>query len=265
MSTLVLAHGVLGFGDELPGLFQLLPTIHYFNCVADHLREQGHVVLEPQVDPTGSVQERGDQLAEKILKQTAPGDKVHILAHSMGGLDARHAITKRTDLVERVATLVTIGTPHRGSPVADAVATRTGKLLDRIPHLLRQKLESNVKALHDLTTEVCTAFDASTPDAPSVRYVNVAGNALKGSELLLFHLAAAIGDIAGEINDGVVTRSSALRAGNQQLDDWPVDHAGEIGWNMALLIPFLRQKATAEHLARYDAIVALLKPLSAKA
>jgi triacylglycerol lipase len=259
MGTIVLAHGVLGFGDELPGLFQLLPAIHYFNSVADHLREQGHVVLEPQVDPTGSVQDRGNQLAEKILKQTAPGDKVHILAHSMGGLDARHAISKRTDLVDRVATLVTIGTPHRGSPVADAVANETGPLLDRIPHLLRQKLESNTEALHDLTTEVCRAFDDATPDAPSVRYINVAGDAAKGgNELLLFQLAAAIGNITGEINDGVVTRGSALRTGNQHLNDWPVDHAGEIGWSSALLIPFRHQRAIAEHLARYDAIVRML-------
>jgi hypothetical protein len=44
-----------------------------------------------------------------------------------------------------------------------------------------------------------------------------------------------------------------------------VDHAGEIGWSTALLIPFHRQKAIAEHLARYDAIIALLKPLAAKA
>ena len=243
--NIVLAHGVLGFGDELPGVFQLLPAIHYFNCVADHLREQGHVVLEPQVDPTGSVLDRGDQLAEKILKQTSPGDKVHILAHSMGGLDARHAITKRTDLVDRVATLVTIGTPHRGSPVADAVSKETGPLVDRIPHLLRQKLESNLEALHDLTTEVCSAFDDATPDAPTVKYINVAGDASKGNELLLFQLAADIGSITGHINDGVVARNSALRAGNRHMDDWPVDHAGEIGWSLALLIPFRRQKAIA--------------------
>ena len=68
MSTIVLAHGVLGFGDQLPGLLKFLPGIHYFNGVADHLRSQGHIVLEPQVDPIGSVKERGDQLAQKILK-----------------------------------------------------------------------------------------------------------------------------------------------------------------------------------------------------
>jgi len=256
MSIIVLAHGVLGFGDELPGLFQLLPAIHYFNGVADHLRERGHIVLEPQVDPTGSVQERGDQLAEKILKQTGPHDKIHILAHSMGGLDSRHAITNRSDLVDRVATLVTIGTPHRGSPVADAVANKTGTLLGRIPDLLRRKLESNTEALKDLTTPVCSAFDDATPDVPSVRYVNVAGVAANGgSELLFFQLASAIGSITGEPNDGVVTKKSALRPNNRHLGDWPVDHAGEIGWSNSLLIPFQRQKAIAAHLARYDAIV----------
>jgi triacylglycerol lipase len=259
MSTIVLAHGVLGFGDELPGLLQRLPAIHYFNGVADHLREQGHVVLEPQVDPTGSVKDRGDQLAEKILKQTAPGDKVHILAHSMGGLDARHAITNRKDLLVRVATLVTIGTPHRGSPVADAVQNESGPLLDQIPDLLRRKLESNTEALRDLTTAVCSAFDDATPDVSSVKYINVAGDASKGGhELLLFQLAAVIGKITGEPNDGVVTKKSALRPNNQHLNDWPMDHAGEIGWSSALLVPFLREQAIAAHLARYDAIVAVL-------
>jgi triacylglycerol lipase len=125
----------------------------------------------------------------------------------MGGLDARHAITNRNDLVQRVATLVTIGTPHRGSPVADAVANRTGPLLDQIPDLLRRKLESNTEALRDLTTAVCSAFDDATPDAASVRYINVAGDASKGGhELLLFQLAATIDNITGETNDGVVTQ-----------------------------------------------------------
>ncbi|MGZ4866802.1 MAG: esterase/lipase family protein [Candidatus Angelobacter sp.] len=259
MSTIVLAHGVLGFGDQLPGLLHFLPAIHYFNGVADRLREQGHIVLEPQVDPIGSVKDRGNQLADRILKQTSAGDRVHILAHSMGGLDARHAITRRTDLVGRVATLVTIGTPHRGSPVADAVANKTGPLLDKIPDLFRRKLESNTEALHDLTTEVCSAFDDATPDAPGVRYINVAGDASKGdSELLLFQLASSISNITGQPNDGVVTQKSALRANNQHLDDWPVDHAGEIGWSSALLVPFRRQRAIADHLARYDAIVGML-------
>jgi len=39
------------------------------------------------------------------------GRKVHLFAHSMGGLDARHMIT-HLGMANRVRTLTTIGTPH---------------------------------------------------------------------------------------------------------------------------------------------------------
>ena len=60
----------------------------------------------------------------------ASEDPLHVIAHSMGGLDARYAIRNVPQVADRVKTLVTIGTPHRGSPVADAVVARTGPLLE---------------------------------------------------------------------------------------------------------------------------------------
>ncbi len=259
MSTIILAHGLFGFGDLLPGVLSFLPSIHYFNGVADHLRSPSHVVLEPQVNPIGSIKERGNQLAEKILAQTKSEDRIHILAHSMGGLDARHALTNRDDIFKRVATLVTIGTPHLGSPVADALVSRTGPLFDQIPDALRRILEDKTGAIQELTTEFCAEFNTSTTDRPEVRYIEIAGNASQGDELLLFSLAAAIGNITGELNDGVVTRKSALREGHEHLADWPVDHAGEIGWTKAVLKPSKRAQTLAEHLARYDAIMSMLQ------
>lgn len=254
-----LAHGLFGFGNLLASLPSV---VNYFNGVAAHLRSQGHTVIEPQVNPIGSIQQRGDQLASAILAQTNATDRVHIIAHSMGGLDARYAISFRQDIVQRIATLVTIGTPHRGSPVADAVANPTDPLFAHIPTFIVTQLEANAGALHDLTTNACSQFDSNTKDVGTVRYIEVAGDASKGShELFLFHLAAVIGRINRESNDGVVTRSSALRDGHQHLDDWPVDHAGEIGWSfdspvpVGLPVPFLQPPP---HLARYDAIVALL-------
>jgi len=53
----------------------------------------------------------------------------------------------------------------------------------------------------------------------------------------------------------VVTVNSALRPNHRHLDIWPVDHAGEIGWSLALLNPFTRNRAIAEHLERYDSII----------
>jgi triacylglycerol lipase len=255
MKTIVLAHGLFGFGDLLPG-FQ---PVNYFNDVAKKLQQPDLKIIAPQVNPIGSIEDRGDELAAAIQKQTGPEDQVHIIAHSMGGLDARHVITHRNDVSPRIATLVTIGTPHRGSPVADAIADRTGPLLNSIPQVVADALAKHAGAIENLTTRFCTDFNAKTPDSGRVRYINVAGDASRGGEeLVLLKLAAKIGNITGEINDGVVTRTSALRDGNQHLDDWPTDHLGEIGWSLATVVPIVRDKPLQAHLDRYRAIFRLL-------
>jgi len=257
-ATIILAHGVLGFGS-----FAGLPMpVNYFNGVAAHLRRQGNNVIAPQVNPVGSVQVRGEQLATAILQQKSTAEKVHVIAHSMGGLDARYALAHHPELAGFVRTLVTIGTPHRGSPVADAVANHTDPLFARIPAFLRQQLETNAGALQNLTTGWCIPFDETTPDVDGVRYIEVAGDASRGGHVLfLFQLAAEIGSLKGEVNDGVVTKSSALRDGSEHLDDWPVDHAGEIGWSLASPVPIdleLPFVPPPPHFARYDSIVGML-------
>ena len=271
MANIVLAHGILGFDKLLPGP---VPSPHYFNGVAAHLTNRGHRVIEAKVDAIGSVEDRGNQLAE-ILKNAMPGEPLHIIAHSMGGLDARHAITNRNDIVTRVKTLVTIGTPHQGSPVADAIMKKAGTLFEAIPPVLFGQLKNSGKALHDLTIEASIPRDANTADQNGVRYIEVAGDAQKAdSESFLFRMAAEIGKLTpGVVNDGVVTESSALRnkPEHQHLENWPVDHAGEIGWSNAsaipieplLLIPFaenLLPQAVKQHLARYEMIAAVLQP-----
>lgn len=251
---IVLAHGVLGFGRMMEGPM----LIHYFNGVAAHLERHGHDVLAPQVNPVGSIALRGEQLAAAVFDRFPSGEKVHILAHSMGGLDSRHAITNVPGFSDRVATLVTIGTPHRGSPVADAIADRTDPLFKDVPPVVIEQLLLNAGALQNLTTEFCRQFDQNTHDVPGVRYIEVAGDASRGGhELFLLQLAAAIGRIKGEINDGVVTKSSALRGRGQQVDDWPFDHFGEIGWSVTSPLPILVEPLLHRpaHFARYDAIV----------
>src|SRR3954452_11797060 len=231
--TIVLAHGVLGFGNPLG-----LPSfINYFNGVAAHLEGLGHRVLVPQVNPFGTIAQRGDHLAAVIRRAVEPKERVHIIAHSMGGLDARHAIRNVFNSPEPVATLITIGTPHRGSPVADAIADKTDPLFAHIPALIAAQLERNAGALHDLTTVVGRHFDETTPDVDGVRYIQVAGNAAEGGhELILFQLAAVIAHFKNEVNDGVVTQASALRLSESEgakekhvnLTDWPGDHASEV-------------------------------------
>src|SRR5438270_9463910 len=151
---IVLAHGVLGFGH--------LGPLDYFNGVAAHLRGLGLDVATAQVDPIGSVATRAPKLAEFIV-QFAAAQRVCIFAHSMGGLDARHALTANLSRVrDHVSTLVTIGTPHLGSPVADQIERGDPEALRRFPMLF--ELQINQAALHDLTTVVATRADADATD-----------------------------------------------------------------------------------------------------
>jgi triacylglycerol lipase len=186
--------------------------------------------------------------------------KLHVIAYSMGGLDMRHALLHEPIVSDRVATLMTIGTPHKGSLVADAIVAHSGALFTHCPALVLEQLKMNSAGLHDLTTFSVASFNAITPDVPGVRYIAVAGNAAAaGHELLLFQFAAVLGHETGQINDGVVTRDSALRDGYERMDDWPTDHAGEIGWTfppIPLEIP--PPGLATPHFDRYDDILRLL-------
>lgn len=65
-----------------------------------------------------SPQQYADELGTQIedLSDTYE-DSVNIIAHSMGGLDARYYIEEK-DGDEHVDTLVTVGTPHRGTTMS---------------------------------------------------------------------------------------------------------------------------------------------------
>ncbi|MET9600914.1 alpha/beta fold hydrolase [Streptomyces sp. NPDC006459] len=59
-----------------------------------------------------------DELHQAILATSAakPGQPVHVVAHSMGGLVVRTALMRHPDLWNHVGKIVFIGTPHYGSP-----------------------------------------------------------------------------------------------------------------------------------------------------
>lgn len=58
---------------------------------------------------------------ERICEQTGH-DRVHVVGHSLGGLIARHLV-QRQGGDRRIASLVTLGTPHSGSVLAHVVPT----------------------------------------------------------------------------------------------------------------------------------------------
>jgi len=194
--------------------------------VAERLRQVGAQVHVTRVHPLASIKNRAEELARAVrLLDTR---RVNIIAHSMGGLDARYAIA-RLGLSDRVASLVTIGTPHRGTPLADAGTSLLGDRLWLEGVLAR--LGVDMDALHDLTTARMQTFNEEVPDARGVLYASylarTQGRALAFNPLLLptyLYLSGRAGE-----NDGLVPTSS--QRWGDLLGEVDADHWAQIGWS----------------------------------
>jgi triacylglycerol lipase len=218
--AVVLVHGILGFDQ-----FRLLGVrFHYFRGVADHLRGVGvnaYVVRLPALD---AIPARGLALAEFV--KSLPHDRVTLIAHSMGGLDARYAIT-HLGLAERVPVVVTVATPHHGTPLADLLARRTVSAARRFA----SKLGVRSEAIECLTTERMARFNAEVPDMPGVTYACVpCGRRARPGAIhpLLRPTYRYLRHVAGP-NDGLVPVSSQLWG--KVVEEIEADHWAQVGWS----------------------------------
>src|SRR5215213_9458500 len=117
------------------------------------------------VPRTSDVASRARHLARCLAK--LPQRRLMLVGHSMGGLDARFAAS-RLDPGRRIGHVVTLGTPHRGTPLADLA------LRDRVC-LTRLLRFADRGALGDLTSEGAGRLDELMPDRPDVAYLSLAG------------------------------------------------------------------------------------------
>jgi triacylglycerol lipase len=217
---IVLAHGWGGFDGLLPE--QL--GYSYFRGIPDTLRALGHAVHVAQVPPTASIELRAKQLAHQIKRLDG---RVNIIAHSMGGLDARLAIA-RYGLDQRVASLTTIGTPHHGTPLADFAAVlgewrRSRRLLGQ--------LGLNVDGVYDVSTERMREFNRQVQDVPDVLYTNIVAAAdpeAGGVHAMLLYGHRYLSRMVGP-NDGIVPSRSQLWG--ETLEEIDADHWAQIGWS----------------------------------
>jgi triacylglycerol lipase len=131
-------------------------------------------VFKTDVPPVAPIAERAVVLAEQvdaIIAETTAAD-VHIIAHSMGGLDARYMIST-LQFGDRIDSLTTISTPHRGTPLADSAAG-----VDVFSGLLGgggADQASFDAAVADLSEANAAVFNAANLDVDGVFYQSFAG------------------------------------------------------------------------------------------
>ncbi len=127
----------------VPGLFGFgrLAGYDYFTHMRRGLearfRDAGLSVTFEDVPspPTSSLRERARVLATTVSRTASQNGIIHLVGHSTGGLDARLVVAPNTDLhlhkelmawTPRVRSIVTLNSPHYGTPLASYFATVSG-------------------------------------------------------------------------------------------------------------------------------------------
>lgn len=209
---LVLLHGFLGFVRWGP--------FEYFRGVPDALRAIHIDPLTPKVPADGTIAERAEVLARTLFRSRMRA--FALLAHSMGGLDARYLVTN-LDSDRRVKSLLTVATPHNGTPLALWVLESRGLAQAYMRHI-------GTRGLPELTNEARAAMPI--PDREDVDYSSYAG--CRSPEELPFCLRR-YGRVIQEDNDGLVPVSSANWGRFRGV--MRADHLEFVGWNLGLPDP----------------------------
>lgn len=150
----------------------------------------------------------------QILDET-DSEKINIIAHSKGGLEARMAASS-LGMGSRIASITTIGTPHRGSKTIDKLLKAPDSLfnfasfaVDNWIGLIGDTKPDFYSVCRDFSTEYAEKFNRENPDVPGVFYQSYAG--VMRSPFSDINLSTAnfiIRLIEGE-NDGLVSVESA--------------------------------------------------------
>ena len=206
---ILLVHGVF---------FRDFQYFNYWGRIPKELIENGATVYYGEHQSAASIEESAEELADRIrrITQETGCEKVNIIAHSKGGLDCRYAIT-HMGVAERIASLTTINTPHRGCKFADY-------LLEKMPSAAVNKIANTynsalkklgddepdfLAAVRDLTSGRCTALDQELPQPAGIVCASVGSklNRATGGKFPLncsYHLVKYFDGA----NDGLVGEAS---------------------------------------------------------
>ena len=193
---------------------------NYWGRIPKELTDNGASVFYGNHNSSLPVEQSAQEIKRRILEvmQETGCEKVNIIAHSKGGMDARYAVSC-LGMDAHVASLTTVNTPHRGSALADT-------LLDKSPEKLVTVVGKNYKKLftklgdddcdffgsvNELTTERCAALNGMMTDREGVLYQSV-GSTMNSAASYLLPLTlgyTVIKTTAGDgCNDGLVCADS---------------------------------------------------------
>ncbi len=203
---LILVHGIMAKDSDF-----------FWGRIINYLKDHGVELYLGNTDAWADIEHNALLLrrcVNAVLKKTGK-EKVNIIAHSKGGIDSRYLISG-LKYGNKIASLTTISTPHRGSEIADYLfaikkvqqitSTRFFRKLfihygDHVPNPYIM--------LKNLTTDYMKEFNEKYVDDERVYYSSYHSFIPDPwRDMLYFHSYNYLKKKAG-LNDGVVSLKSA--------------------------------------------------------
>ncbi len=200
---ILMVHG-MGFRDR--------KSICYWGRIPKVLKRHGARVYFGGQDSNGSVESNARQLesALKDVLERTGAEKVNIIAHSKGGLEARYLISSM-GYGDRIASLTTLSTPHNGSLTVDKLLKLPEPMVkfvckgvDLWFRVLGDRNPDTYKAIDLFRTSTAEQFNRNNPDDPNVYYQSygfVMGKA--SADMAMSVTWLAVNHFEGE-NDGLL-------------------------------------------------------------
>ncbi|KAG0704366.1 Alpha/Beta hydrolase protein [Suillus ampliporus] len=231
-APVVFCHGLLGFDTVTVGPSLAPLQVAHWRGIKEALETNDCEVLITRVPATSSPVDRAKVL-EKKISEVYPGRAVHLIGHSMGGLDCRYLTTHLTQRKFSVISITTIATPHRGSSFADHFMSLASQHLPSVLALLELLPNGggDGKAFECLTLESMRRFNEETPDVDGVRYFSWGACYEPGLIDTWKWPHSVILEKEGP-NDGLVSVESA-KWGTYLGTLSPVNHLDLVGWTNA--------------------------------
>lgn len=205
---LILIHGI-GFRD--------FRYFNYWGRIPQVLARNGAKLYYGNQEALGTTAYNAEDIKARIMAviRETGCEKVNLIAHSKGGLDARYAISK-LNMAPYVASLTTISTPHRGCRFVDGACKLpegfyrfVANVFDRTFRHFGDRSPDFYTATRQFSTDYSAAFNKAVPDAEGVYYQSYASVMTHWYSDLLLSFPYLLAKAAEGENDGLVSIKSA--------------------------------------------------------
>ncbi|MEI6603402.1 MAG: alpha/beta fold hydrolase, partial [Clostridia bacterium] len=202
----------------LHGVYQRdLKYINYWGRIPKELTRNGATIYYGNQEGCGTIENNGEDIKAKIfaIRAETGAEKVNIIAHSKGGLDARYVITV-LGMADYVASLTLIGVPNRGTQLVDLlfkVPDRPlrffSRLIDKLYRKIGDRRPDFYTSSYQFTTFNAAKFNETVHDAPGVYYQSYASEMRSLFSDSLLWLSFLILKKKEGNNDGLTSTESA--------------------------------------------------------